>query len=249
MKPLNRDLVYDFVQTEIADFHNRRLASLERVKLRDMLKKKNPYLFRAKNITIAADLIASMLDARLSSTEEQIFGGFLEELVLHVVGQTCDGRKSSARGVDVEFEKDSAWHIVSVKSGHNWGNSAQYRSLENDFKQALIVQRQAHNNMQVRAMLGMCYGKSRTKDTGLYIKIMGQSFWHFISGDERLYIDIIEPIGFKARQHNEDFAERRDALQNRMMREFIDEFCFADGRIDWESLVQFNSGNYTGEMP
>ena len=96
-------------------------------------------------------------------------------------------------------------------------------------------------------MLGICYGKTRTTDNGLYLKIAGQSFWHFISDDPNLYIDVIEPIGYRAKEHNETFLKRKAALENRFTSKFIQDFCDPAGAIDWEKVVTFNSGNLRPE--
>jgi uncharacterized membrane protein YheB (UPF0754 family) len=106
MKPLNMDLVNEFVNNEIVEFHHNRLNKLEQVQLKAVLKRKNPYLFRAKNMQSAQEVIRGMLDASLSSSEEKMFGDFLESLAIFVSSQTCHGRKSSATGIDLEFEQD-----------------------------------------------------------------------------------------------------------------------------------------------
>jgi len=62
-----------------------------------------PYLFKAKNVTKAQDLVEGLLDARFSSSEERLFGDLLEDLAVFVVSQTCGGHKSTAQGVDLEF--------------------------------------------------------------------------------------------------------------------------------------------------
>ncbi|MCP4361921.1 MAG: hypothetical protein GY796_28245, partial [Chloroflexi bacterium] len=38
-----------------------------------------------------------------------------------------------------------------------------------------------------------------------YLKVVGQNFWYLISENKDLYTDIIEPIGYRAKQHNEAF--------------------------------------------
>ena len=48
------------------------------MKLRKVLGKKNPYLFRAKYILTAQDIIKSLTDAFISSQQETIFGDWLE---------------------------------------------------------------------------------------------------------------------------------------------------------------------------
>ncbi len=245
MRKLDREALGDFVSREIVQFHEARLARLEKISLREVLRKKNPYLFRAKNVTTAGELVEGIMDAFLSSSEEKIFGDFLEELAIFVSQQTSGGRKSSAEGIDLEFDRAGTRYLVSIKSGPNWGNSSQYRALRANFKQAIVVQRQGRHGLHVRAVLGMCYGKRRPSDTGDYVRLTGQCFWYFLSGDPDLYVDIIEPIGHQAKQHTEEFAKKKGALLNKFTAEFIADFC-TDYAIDWEKLVQFNSGNLAG---
>ena len=244
MNKLDRDAVNAFANREIENFHNARLARLESINLRTVLRRKNPYLFRAKNHHNAADFIGSILDAYLSSSEEELFGRlFLEELAVFVAAQTVNGQKSSAEGIDLEFEYESVHYLVSIKSGPNWGNSSQKRRLESNFRTAVRVQSQSQVLRHIQPVLGICYGKARSVNNGLYIKHVGQSFWHFISDDPDLYLNIIEPSGYQAREHNESFLLKRDALENRFVAEFVQEFCYPDGTIDWQKLVRFNSQN------
>ena len=95
MNNLNLMDVCEFVNENIVDFHERRIRSLESLDLNKLLKK-NPYLFRAKNITTANELIVNLLDAFLSSSEEKLFGDFLEELAVFIAGKTFNGHKSTA---------------------------------------------------------------------------------------------------------------------------------------------------------
>ena len=71
--------VQDYVSQNIGSFHSRRLKSLQELRLDKVLKRKNPYLFKAKNVLQAQDLVKLLLDAHLSSQEEAIFG----ELGMH----------------------------------------------------------------------------------------------------------------------------------------------------------------------
>jgi hypothetical protein len=235
--------IREFVNSEIVSFHDARLDRLRELKLPLLLRKKNPYLFRAKNLLTASQLIQSILDAFLSSSEEELFGEFLERLAIFVCAQTYGGRKSSAEGLDLEFDQEQTHYIVSIKSGPNWGNSSQHRRLEDNFRRAVTVQRQARSNTYVQPVLGICYGRTATKDTGDYIQYTGQSFWHFLSGDPNLYIEMIEPIGYQAKRHNDDFEQNKASLHNRLTGEFISEFCDSAGNIKWARLVAFNSAN------
>lgn len=241
MSLLNLNEVTQFIKANIGEFHSRRATSLQGLKLITVLKKKNPYLFKAKNINDAHDLVKLFLDAHLSSQEETIFGEFLEKLAIFVCGKVYGGRKSSAEGIDLEFEKEGVVYIVSVKSGPNWGNSNQVKRMVENFKQAKKILRTGNSNINVQAINGCCYGKTSTPDKGDYFKLCGQDFWEFISGDDRLFVDIVEPFGYEAKIRNEELAADYDRALNLFTQQFMNDFC-VDGVIDWEKLVRFNSG-------
>jgi len=241
MKTLNLNDVVDFVEGHIGEFHERRVESLQGLKLTQVLKRKNPYLFKAKYINDAHDLVKLLLDAHLSSQEETIFGEFLEKLAIFVCGKVFDGRKSSAEGIDLEFTRDGVLYIVSVKSGPNWGNSSQIKRMVENFKQARRILRTSNNKANIQAVNGCCYGQENQPDKGDYLKLCGQTFWEFISGNECLFIDIIEPLGYRAKERNEAFQAEYGRILNLFTRQFTDDFC-VDGRITWETLVLFNSG-------
>jgi hypothetical protein len=223
-------------------FHDARYACLEQINLRRVLARKNPYLFRAKDVRTAEQLVTGIMDAFLSSSEEMLFGAFLEDLAIFVSKEAFGGAKSSAEGLDLEFDRDGTHYLVSVKSGPSWGNSSQKSALKAAFRRAKTVQRMG-SGRQVEAVLGICYGKTRTRFNGDYWQYTGQSFWHFISGDASLYLDLIEPVGYEARRHNDAFEHRRCCLINRLNHEFIDAFCEPSGAVNWAKLVQYNSGN------
>ncbi len=76
-----------------------------------------------------------------------------------------------------------------------------------------------------------------------FLHIGGQSFWHLLSGDRNLYVDIIEPLGHEAQRYAEEFKGHIANLTNRLTREFTEKYCHPDGAIDWPRLVQAVSGN------
>jgi hypothetical protein len=248
MEQLDLDVVKEFANENIIEFHQARLKRLRKINLKDVLKKKNPYLFKAKNILKASDLIESILDAFLSSSEEKLFGDFLEKLATFVANQTTAGHKSAVTGIDLEFIDDGVHYLVSIKSGPSWGNSSQYKSLRANFDNTIKVLKQQNKKANVQPVLGICYGKGKTTFLGNYMKIMGQNFWFLISGNKNLYTDIIEPLGYKAKTHNDSFKKEKAKIINKFTREFIDYFCNPDGEIDWKKLVQFNSGNLAEQI-
>lgn len=244
MKNLNLDDVRNYVNENIVDFHQRKLKSLEELKL-DKLLTKNPYLFRAKNLVTPQELVEDLLNAFLSSSEEKLFGDFLEGLAVFIAEQTCGGHKSTAQGIDLEFFNNNTHYIVSIKSGPNWGNSSQQDKLEQDLKTAVARLKQSHRNLNVQPVLGICYGKTKTSFIRGYMKIVGQNFWYLISENPDLYTDIVEPIGYRAKQHNDNFTEEKSKIVSRFTIEMGNKFFNPlTGEVDWIKLIQFNSGNY-----
>jgi hypothetical protein len=231
-----------YVEGNIGIFHDGRLESLKKLKLINVLYRKNPYLFKAKNILLAQDLVKFLLDAYLSSQEETIFGNFLEGLAIYINQKVYNGWKSSAQGIDLEFNKDNVRYIVAIKSGPNWGNSSQIRKMQDDFRKAKQIIHTSNSGLNVIAVNGCCYGRNNKPDKGEYLKYCGQIFWEFISGNPDLYLKIIKPLGYSAKEKNEEFQKRYAQLVNIFTSDFSKTFV-KDGVIDWEALVKLNSAN------
>ena len=232
--------VKKYVENNIGSFHSKRLQNLEELKLSKILKRKNPYLIKAKNLFNSQDLVKTLLDSHLSSQEETIFGNFLEGLAIFINRKVFGGRKSSAEGIDLEFEDDGINYIVTIKSGPNWGNSEQIRKMRDSFKKAKQILRTSNSKLQIIAINGCCYGRNNRPDKGDYFKYCGQKFWEFISDDKNLYVEIIEPLGHKAKKRNEEFIDKYSQIINNFTFEFSQDYC-VDGKIDWNALVKFNS--------
>jgi len=133
-------------------------------------------LLKAKNIITAEQLITTLLEAHISSSEEEIFGEFLEKLAVFVAQQTCNGHKSAAPGIDLEFFNQGIHYVVSIKSGTSWGNSSQQDKLEQDLKNATARLKQINRGANIQPVLGICYGKTRTSHLRGYMKVVGQNF-------------------------------------------------------------------------
>lgn len=245
VNPLNLEDVCQYVNENIDTFHTRRISTLSGYGLFHLINK-NPYLLRAKNVTKASELVEGALTAKMSSSEEELFGQFLEGLAIFITEKTTGGHKSGAKGIDLEFDNAGCHYFVSIKSGSNWGNNSQQTDQEKDFAAALKVYKQNRGQRaQVDAILGICYGKTRTSRVRGALKLVGQNFWTFISGNRELFKQIIEPIGYRAKEHNAAYLREAGNVINLRTREFIDRFCDpVNGAINWDDLLQATSGNY-----
>ena len=241
MKKLNFKDISLFVEQNIGSFHQKRIQSLDSLKLSRVLKRKNPYLFKAKYVMTAEQIIRGIVDAHISSSEEGIFGDWLEGLAIFINERTLNGRKSGILGIDLEFDKDKIRYIITIKSGPNWGNSSQVAKMIADFKTAKRTLRTSNSHLNIVAINGCCYGRDNNPDKVDYFKYCGQKFWEFISGNKNLYIEIIEPLGHRAKEKNDDFMKSYSQMINKFTKEFANEYCKNNGDIDWKKLVKFNS--------
>jgi hypothetical protein len=240
-KQLINDII-QYVENNISTFHEKRINTIGELKLKIVLKKKNPYLFKAKNIQTADEIVKGIVDAYLSSSEEAIFGDWLEGLAIFINEKVYGGWKSGIKGIDLEFDNENVRNIVSIKSGPNWGNSSQIEKMINNFETVKKTLRTGNSNMQIRCVNGCCYGRDNNPDKGSYFKYCGHRFWEFIGGNGNIYTDIIEPLGHKAKENNEYYLEKYNGKINIFIKEFIETFCNNTGIIEWEKLVKYNSG-------
>ncbi len=241
MNQLNRGDVVQYVEDNIGDFHQKRIKALSKLKLEKVLKRKNPYMFKAKYITTAEEIVKQITSAHLSSNEETIFGDWLEGLAIFINKKVFSGWKSGISGIDLEFNYKNKRYIIAIKSGPNWGNSSQIKKMETDFTSAKRTLRTSGSNLHIVAINGCCYGKQKNPDKGDYYKYCGQVFWEFISGDSNLYKDIIEPLGHQARERNDEFQRAYSRMINKFTKEFVNNYCLPNGDIDWNTIVEINS--------
>ncbi len=151
--PLNstydEQTVIQAIASALETFYGTLIEKIDGLNIQQIIKRKNPYLYRAKAMQNASEIVESILTAFVSSSEETIFGN--------------------------------------------------------------------------------CFA--------------GKRFWAELTGDEQFYIKIIGYMGTMPEKYVADYKESYDKAANRLIREFSNSFCREDGSIDWEKLVEFNSGD------
>ena len=229
--------------SELLDsFYLQRLKRISEIKIKDIMKRKNPYLYKAIGVTKASEIIEEVLKAHVSSSDEGLFGNvFFEPLAKFVSGGTV----SPSEGVDVSLETTSAYTAVAVKSGPNVFNSQSKKRQETDFKS--LEKRINKLRKHFEPIVGYCYGnkKQRAENETYFKELAGQDFWQRLTGDDTFYIKIVQMMKEKPQRHADAFRLAFDSTVNKFTGEFINMFCFPDGSIDWIKLVEFNSGRRT----
>jgi len=109
MKKINYSKLNKFITSDVVKpFYDKRIEKLTKTKLGAIVNRKNPYLFKAKNIQTAGDFAKDILDAFLSSQEETIFGDLLENLAIYVNKNIFNGHKAEEgkfKSVDLIFKR------------------------------------------------------------------------------------------------------------------------------------------------
>jgi len=213
---------------------------LGKLKLQKVLRRKNPYLFRALGIEVASEIVQQLLQAYVSSSDEGIFGdAFFEPIAKEASG----AKVSDARGVDFVIEFPKRYLAVALKSGPNIFNASQKQAQNREFKE--LRSRLLKLHKQFDPLLGHGYGKRSAEPSGdwIYRVRSGQAFWTEITGDSDFYLKLVRLMKDIPTKHKKVHAEEWGAAVNRFTEEFIRDFCHADGRIDWEKLVRFVSEN------
>ncbi len=228
------------VSDALADFYMSLTQKLDDINIDKVLKRKNPYLYRAKGINDVAQVVEMILSAYVSSSEETIFGNtFFEPVAIAVSG----GQKAVTEGVDITVDKNNTIYSIAVKSGTSVFNADSRKRQEQNFLSAQKRAQQAHKIFM--PVVGYGYGKKKvtSKNEKFYKELAGKDFWEWLTGDSGFYTKIVYYMDKKPEKFAAQFEEAYHRAQNRMIRDFTIKYCKEDGAIDWDALIKFNSGD------
>ncbi len=240
---MNNKELMQLIGEHLHEFYQRRMQRLEKLELKQILKHKNPYLFKAMGALNANEIVAGILTAYLSSSDEGIFGdAFFEPIAKAVSG----GVVSPSEGVDIAIETPSVYKAISVKSGPNPFNSSQRKRQDDEFR--ALRQRLTKLGKQFDPILGHAYGQQKPKPSKSkinYRDVYGQAFWEELTGDPDFYLKLVRFMETDVISgHRQEYERAWNNALNKYVREFTIDFCDESGAVLWEKLVQFNSGTY-----
>jgi hypothetical protein len=226
--------------------YQKRFASLDGLTLTKLINK-NPYLYRALGIEDASEFIEQLLAARISSSDETIFGNdFLEPLAIWSA-QASDQHDGGARSVtvgagagqDIAIETATAYLAISVKSGKNIFNSQSNKGQSTEF--VAMQSRLKKINKQFRAIVGYGYGRKLNRTVSTTEKLAGQVFWELLTGESDYYLRIAGAIGKYSASHGEAYKKAYAIKKQQLLRAFMVNFVSPEGEMLWDAVVAFNS--------
>ena len=220
------------IHAAISEFAAWLQGKVAAIKPRDLIVK-NPYLFRARAPEDAEQLASRLIDSFLSSSEETRFGDILKGVAVTICRKAKGGWKSSTDGIDLEYDDGGIRNIVQIKSGPNWGNKSQREKLVLDFQIATRTLRQGSGQVVVQPVEGICYGPSERKDVGSHIRLVGNEFWHEISG----WADAGRAVFTVVGQHaSNGLSEVINEARSRVVSYLQRSGAASNGRVDWDML-------------
>ncbi len=180
------------IQGCLSNFCRARITALGDLDLKKVLRRKNPYLFRASGISSAAEMVEQLLNAHVSSSDETIFGNLFFEPICKAITKAPI---AAAAGADFVMETDTTYEVIALKSGPNIFNSSQSKKQEDDFDKMQRSLRATLRGMrkQFIPIMGCGYGRTPRKTTAnrRFHKLAGQAFWRHITGDPDFYLKLI----------------------------------------------------------
>lgn len=238
MATLDSDKLETLIKKCLNDFHERRIEKLKKLRLKQVLRRKNPYLFKALGTEQASEIVKKILEAYISSSDETIFGNvYFEQIANNLPNITV----SSGKGIDLIIEENKVVHAYALKSGPNPFNSSAKERQNTEFLE--LKSRLMKLQKQFDPVLAYAYGRRNTPSSGkfIYRQSSGQAFWKEITGNDDFYLKLIELMRNEPLKKMEKYKSDWDATINKFTKEFTEDFCLADGHINWEKLTQFVS--------
>lgn len=219
--PLNNSYdeqaVIQAIASALETFYGTLIEKIDGLNIQKVMKRKNPYLYRAKAMQSATEIVDSVLTAFVSSSEETIFGNcFFEPIAIAASG----GNKALAEGIDIMIQNNETNTIsaIAVKSGPSVFNADSKKRQEQNFTAASKLAQQA--KARYEAYIGYCYGKKKESGRGkpkMYQELAGKRFWTELTGDEDFYIKIIGYMGTMPEKYVADYKESYNRAANRLI--------------------------------
>lgn len=226
--------------------YTKRFSALGKLSLTQLINK-NPYLYRAIGISDPNEFIDQLLSARISSSDETIFGNdFLEPLATWSASESDqhDGGDrtvtvSDGAGADITIDTATARLVIAVKSGKNIFNSQSTKGQGTEFD--ALQARMKKLNKQVRAIIGYGYGRKQNKKETVVERVAGKMFWELLTGEPNYYLRIARTIGKFSGSHGEAYKAAYARKRLQLQRSFMMNFVTEDGEVLWDNVVTFNS--------
>lgn len=124
--------------------------------------------------------------------------------IQNLISSLFQGLGSTTQGIDIEFIDaiDGRKKYCQLKAGPNTINHDDVTTINNHFKGVISLARTNHLNVGINDMIvGVVYGEENQLSSHYkriqnnYPVIVGQEFWHRLTGKEDFYFELIDAVG------------------------------------------------------
>ena len=205
---------------------------LSKLKMRDIVKRKNPYLYRASGVATCEEFVKRAFTEYTSTMGENYFGSFFESVARIVSG----GVKPAAGGeIDLDVRRDNDAYLYTIKSGPGGYNSSIEAKARLDLGHA--EQRLRQDRVTTHKKMACAYGRRTTSFRDGIEKLSSKDFWTELSGDEQFYRRLLDICA----ELTPLFEADVNAPYQRLLNEAHELFCEGDS-IRWDRVIHIVSG-------
>ena len=205
---------------------------LRSLNIKDIIKNKNPYLYRASGIITCEELVRRAFQDSVSASPEGYFGAFFEGVARIISG----GIKPVGGGeVDLDVRSGNTAHLYVIKSGAKGFNDSSRDKAERDLESA--ERRLWQDRITTRKKIAFAYGRKKS-DIKRGIEVLSSNqFWAETSGDQEFYKKLLDVCAELAPLYTADMAAPYEGLLAQAHELFCD-----DNTVDWDKVLRLVSG-------
>jgi hypothetical protein len=205
---------------------------LAEITLAEMMKTKNPYLYRSVGISTCQALIERAFNDYASSSAETYYGQFFEAVARIMSG----GIKPVGGGeIDLDIRYNGVVELYVIKSGPKGFNKSSRSKAVQELESAEGKLRQ--DKLRVEKYIVYAYGRKRTTVQRGIVHLASKEFWSRITRDDGYYLKLLDACHILAPLYAADVAEPL----KRLLIEAAELFCDGDA-IDWARVLKLISG-------
>lgn len=230
-----------YLRNSVDEIHQDFIKNLKSVKFKEVLQNQNFEFFRTIKLLTPGLIITRCIEQRLYKTEERLFKNWCKKIAVIVNHEAYSGWASKIQGIDLEFTLENDHYLIVIKSSLQGINRYQIGKMSANINSAIRFLLSSNPQSSIVPIIGCCEENNGCYEGDNFQVYSGEKFWQMISGKKNLYKEVIEPLFTKARLQNEEYSIQYANMINRFSREFFDAYCFQDGAIDWQKLVQVNN--------
>lgn len=208
-------------------------AKLLSLHINDIIRNKNPYLYRASGIETCEQLVSRAFNDYVSSSVEGYFGPFFEAVARVISG----GVKPPKGGeVDLFIKLDGTVRLYVIKSGSKGFNSSSYDKAKRDIDSAEA--RLWQDKVTTEKRISFAYGRrAKTSMKGGIVHLSSKDFWAELSGDPNFYKKLLDVCALLAPLY---VADMQAPLAD-LLKEAQESFCEGDS-VNWDKVMALVSG-------